>query len=722
LTKKAAGSIFNQPFEKIGNEPCRAWGSGIREWAVGLIVAVDTGGTFTDLVAYNSDERTFVYSKSLTTYNDLVHGVADAIVKAKIDLRAADLVKFGTTLVINTYIQQNGARTALVTTEGFRDVLATRRGNRPFAFDLHYHRNPALVPREWRLELRERLGADGSVLIAPDEASLAALAKDIEALDVEAVAVSFINSYVDSKHEDLVVAYLRQHLSNTYVTSGTEISREWYEYERTSTAAANAYVGPPLKKYIHGLDGFLRNAGFEKTFFMMASNGGVVSVDRAIQQPVMLVESGPVGGCIGACVYARELKIPKMIAFDMGGTTAKCAVIENGSFEIKSPYYVGGYDFGFPINGAVLDIVEVGAGGGSIAWIDGQSRLSVGPMSAGSSPGPVAYGRGGTAPTITDANLVLGRLGASSFLGGEMQLDLPSAAIAIKQSVAEPLGYVGDTGLDQAASGILALGVVTMAGAIKQVTIERGLDPRDFVLFPFGGGGPLHAATLARELDIPEIVIPPEPGNFSALGMLVSDARVNETHTFLGPLDPASVTDMLNMFRQIEHSMGESIIREVGSKKVLFERAVEMRYRGQKQSIRIDIGNADAADAIRAAFNTTYARRYGHVDEISPIEFVGLHVAAVAQMPRPDLRSFVPKGSESKRDQVTSRPVYFPELGKRVDTPVFQRRELAPGFSHHGPAIIEEYGSTTVVGPNDHFKIGELAEIRITVPQVVSDL
>ncbi len=677
-----------------------------------LIVAVDTGGTFTDLVAYDSDRARLVYTKSLTNYRDLARGVMDAVDKAEIDLSAADLVKFGTTLVINTYVQRNGARTALVTTAGFRDVLDTRRGNRPFSFDLHYFRAPALIDRELRFEIGQRNAADGSSLTRVDPAEVRGVADRLRALDIEAVAVSFINSYANSADEDAVAAILREELPGVYVTAGAELSREWYEYERTSTAAANAYVGPRLKDYVGRLDSQLRQAGFAKTFYMMASNGGVFSVERAQQQPVMLVESGPVGGCIGACAYARELQISKLIAFDMGGTTAKCAVIENGAFEVRSPYYVGGYEYGFPINGSVLDIVEVGAGGGSIAWIDPQGRLRVGPLSAGSDPGPVAYGRGGEKPTITDANLTLGRIDAASFLGGEMQLDAPAAKEALRRSVAEPLGYHGDVGIDHAASGVLALGVVTMAGAIRQITIERGMDPRDFVLFAFGGGGPLHAGTLARELDIPEIIIPPEPGNFSAVGMLVSDARVDETHTFLRSFEQASVDEMVEAFAEIESKLRASVAAEIMSDDIVFKRSVELRYRGQKQGIRTEVdGLTDIAD-IRRTFDARYLQRFGHVDEEAPIEFTGIHITASTRLASPKLGQLVgdaPLGDPTPEH----RSVFFADCGQRLQTPVYKRNDLPRGFEAAGPAVIEEYGSTTIVGPRDRWTIGELGEIRI---------
>ena len=678
-----------------------------------FIVAADTGGTFTDLAAYDLETGRFFYTKSLTTYSDLVDGVMDCLRKAQVDLRLTDVVKFGTTLVINTFVQRSGARTALITTAGFRDVLEARRGNRPLPFDLRYKRDPILIERDVRFEVPERITADGDVLVALDEAALASLVQTLRDLRIEAVAVSFLNSYVNAAHEQQAVALLRARLPDIYVTAGTELTREWYEYERSSTAAANAYVGPKLKDYVERLDRRLQDDGFDKAFYLMASNGGIVSVERAQQQPVMLVESGPVGGVIGAGVYGQELGITKLIAFDMGGTTAKCAAVENGRFEVRSPYYVGGPERGFPVRGSVLDIIEVGAGGGSIAWIDEQQRLRVGPKSAGSDPGPVCYGSGGTMPTITDANLVLGRVGATSFLGGEMALKSEAAWQAIAASLATPLGFKGSDGVDETAQGIITIGATTMAGAIKQITIERGLDPREFALFAFGGGGPLHAAALARELNIPEVVIPPEPGNFSALGMILADARVDEAQTLLRPLSAHSILEVSALFQSMEERMLTTLGKDFDARQIAFEHQAEMRFRGQKHSTRIAIDGAAGEAQIREAFQATYRRRYGHVDPDGPIEFVSLLLTAVARMGRPNLQQLRPASSSPGWAQPKSRPVYFAERGRRIDTPVYRRSELPVGFKAGGPAIVEEYGSTTVVGPNDHFAIGELGEIRL---------
>jgi N-methylhydantoinase A len=676
------------------------------------ILAADTGGTFTDLAAFDRERGRVIYTKSLTTHGDLVDGVMDCIRKAGIDLSRAEVVKFGTTLVINTFIERSGAKTALVTTEGFRDVLEIGRGNRPIPFDFRYKRNQVLVERDLRFEIAERIGADGAILRPLDRKATKALAERLRGQGVEAVAIAFLNSYRDPRHEEEAADVLRAALPDCYVTASTELTREWYEYERTATAVANAYVGPRLKDYVKRLDDRLRRDGLERSFYLMASNGGVFSVERAEQQPVMLVESGPVGGCIGTGVYADALGLAKAIAFDMGGTTAKCAVVENGRFEVKSPYYVGGLERGFPVRGAVLDIVEVGAGGGSIAWLDEQGRLRVGPKSAGSAPGPVCYGNGGREPTITDANLVLGRIGAQSFLGGEMRLDEAGARAAIEERVARPLGFSGPAGLDETAQGILALGTMTMAGAIKQITIERGLDPREFALFAFGGGGPLHAAQIARELNIPEVVVPPEPGIFSALGMILADARIDEARTFLRDLAPAAIAEIEQMFAAMEGAMRQKLERELDQPAILFERQADMRFRGQRHTLRTALGAARDAAAMRLAFETTYERKYGHVEVSAPIEFVGLVLTGAARIERPNLAGLRPALADAAPGPAATRPVHFGSRG-RVATPVLQRDRLPIGHAARGPAIIEEYGSTTVVGPDDRFAIGALGEIRI---------
>ncbi|MBM4296726.1 MAG: hydantoinase/oxoprolinase family protein [Deltaproteobacteria bacterium] len=512
-------------------------------------------------------------------------------------------------------------------------------------------------------------------------------------------------------HEEAAAGILREHLPDAYVTFSTDLTREWYEYERCSTVAASAYVGPQVSTYVRRLDSDLEQQGFSGSLFMMGSNGGLLSAERTCRQPIGLVESGPIGGCIGAGAYAEKLGYKNVVAFDMGGTTAKCALVENGRFSVNSLYYVNGYIKGFPIKSAVIDIVEVGSGGGSIAWLDSQKRLHVGPQSAGSTPGPVAYGRGGAEPTVTDANLVLGRLNAANFLGGEMQLDVKAAEHAIAEQIAEPLGYGGESGMVQMADGIISIATVIMAGAIRKISVEHGLDPRDFVLFSYGGGGPLHSCALAHELSIPSVVIPPEPGNFSAIGMLLADARIDSSKTFVGLLDDKLVPRMGETFAALEQAAREALAREFGSGEVFFERHAEMRYRGQRHNIKVPVSGLRDQGAIRAAFERDYKRRYGHADAKAPAEFQALHLSAFAKLKQPKIARLPRPAAPAQKAQ--RRRVYIGNAGGWLDAKIYHRDALEPGFSAAGAAVIEEYGSTTLVWPGDSFEIGALREIRI---------
>ena len=582
------------------------------------VVAVDIGGTFTDLVAFDHDSQKAAYTKSPTTYGNFVDGILDCFGKAKIEPSATRFFNHGTTLVINSLIQRRGARAALVTSAGFRDVLEIARANRPDPFDLHYQRDEPLIPRELRFEVPERIDAKGQLITPLDMAALERLAEELKRLAVEAVAVFFMNSYLDASHEERAAALLKRMLPGVYVTSSTELTREWYEYERCSTAAANAYVGPQVNTYLRRLESELQARGCTGSVFMMGSNGGLLSVDRTCRQPIALVESGPIGGCIGAGAYAEALGIENVVAFDMGGTTAKCALVEHGRFSVGSVYYANGYIKGFPIKSPVIDIVEVGSGGGSIIWLDQQRRLHVGPQSAGSTPGPVCYGRGGTEPTVTDCNLALGRLNPDRFLGGELSLNSDLAKRAIAERIATPLGYAGESGIIEMAEGSLAIATVTMAGAIRRVSIEHGLDPRDFVLFCYGGGGPLHASALARELAIKSVIIPPEPGNFSAIGMLLADARIDSAETFTGLLDDALVATMRERFSALEKEGAAALTRDFGGAEIFFEHFAEMRYRGQRHNIKVPITGLTSTAAIHEAFTRDYKRRYGHADSKAP--------------------------------------------------------------------------------------------------------
>jgi N-methylhydantoinase A len=681
-----------------------------------FFVGADIGGTFTDIVAFDLDRNRLIFTKSLTNYDDFVEEVIACLGTAEIEPRAIEILKHGTTLVINTLLERTGARTALVTTRGFRDILEIGRAGRPAPFDLDYARNPPLVPRHLRFEIGERMRADGSPLLAPASDELAQLVTQLRAAGVDAVAVAFINAYRNPRHEEEVAAYLRGELPNVYVTCSTELSREWFEYERTSTAVANAYVGPRSHAYLDRFERRLGHAGFGGGFFMMGSNGGILSVRRSKEEPVALVESGPIGGCMGAAAYARALGLERLVAFDMGGTTAKCALVENHSFEIQSSYHVGGYDRGFPLQTPVLDIVEVGTGGGSIAYVDAHRRLRVGPRSAGSHPGPVCFGRGGAEPTVTDANLVLGRISGGAFLGGALRLDGQSAANALVTHVGGALEGPRQS-LDDIAAGVIDLANAQMATAVKEITIERGKDVRDFDLFVFGGGGPLHGVSLARELHIGRVIVPPEPGNFSALGMLLADARLTQAVTFLADLREDAVAPMEQQLAGLRAQIGSVLHRDFPGAPVSFEHHADMRYKGQRHAIRVALETPIATPSLQRVFLTEYRRRFGLADEDAAIEIIGVRVTATAATRRPELARLHRAGSEAGSDARAFRDVYFPEVRARLRTPIYLRYGLPVGARIDGPAVIEEYGATAVIGPGDRVTIGRYGELQIDLRQ-----
>jgi N-methylhydantoinase A len=676
------------------------------------LVAADTGGTFTDLAVYDRRSGRLRFGKTLTTYGDLVDGVLTALQEGGAAPAGIAALRHGTTHVINAFLQRRGARTALVVTQGHRDVLEIARGNRPVPFDAGYRRDPPLVPRLLCFEVPERIGPDGAVILPLDEGALPGLADRLRAEGVEAVAVSFINAYANPAHEQRAAALLRAALPGCFVTCGTALTREWFEYERSATAAANAYVGPAIARYAAGFERRLRAEGFAGSLAMMGSNGGVMPFPAAVERPVALVESGPIGGVIAAGEYAAALGLDRVVAFDMGGTTAKCALLEGGSFAVQPTYWIGGAARGFPIRSPVLDIVEVGAGGGSIAWVDPQGRLHVGPRSAGSEPGPVAFGRGGTEPTVTDANLVLGRIGGGSFLNGKLKLDAAAARAAIRERIVAPLGYPGDAEA-RVARGILDLAGTLMAGAIKEITVARGHDVRDFALLVFGGGGPIFGTDLARSLGIPRVVVPPEPGNFSALGMLMAGSRLDVARSFVADVTPQGLAALAPVLAELQAEAREAARRDFGAATPALRHLAEMRYRGQRHTVPVEFDGTLEAAALRAAFEAVYRRRFGRSlgSDFTP-EIVGLRIVAEAPAERPDLRALAPT-AQGMPSPAGHRALH---VGDRwAEAPVWRRDTLPAGFRLAGPAIIEEYSSTTLLGPGDEAVVGALGEIAITV-------
>jgi N-methylhydantoinase A len=667
-----------------------------------LFVGVDIGGTFTDLLAYDTASGRIQSVKSLTTYDDLARGVLDCVGAAAIEPAEIAYLFHGTTIVINTVIQRTGSRTALITTEGFRDVLEIARANRPEPYNLLYRRADPLVERRFRYEVRERTGSRGEIMTPLDRAGLAAVVAQIRDEGFEAVAIAFFNAYANPEHERAAAAYVREQLPEAFVTAATELSRELREYERTSTAVVNAYVGKMVRDYIeHRLEGRLREAGFRGRFLVMESSGGVMTAASAAARPALLMESGPVAGVIGSAHLGARMGRPDVISFDMGGTTAKCCVVEGGRPATTDLYFVGGYQRGFPVQAPMLDVAEVGAGGGSIAWLDQTRSLRVGPRSAGSEPGPVAYGRGGSEPTVTDANIVLGRIDPDYFLGGEMRLDAAAAHAAVGDLAARL-----DRDAMEIAEGIVRIANFVMAGALRRITIERGRDPRDFAMVAQGGGGPVHAVDIARELGIRTVLVPQLPATFSAAGMLVANLRHDDTHSVLSRLDEVEPAALEAHYHQLEAAGHARIADEAPDAiEIVLGRFADMRYGGQEHTVKVDLTGAATSAEIAARFEQEYDRLFGHTSEGVPIEIVSIRVTAEGRLAGPAIDHLGQTAREATAAPAVCREVYFSGVGGFVPTPVHYREALPPGTRLDGPAVIQEYGSTTVLHPGDRLRV-----------------
>jgi N-methylhydantoinase A len=682
-----------------------------------LRLGVDIGGTFTDVVVFDEDAQSIRLAKALSTPSELARGVEESIVKTGVPLAEADLLIHGSTIVVNAVVERRGARTALVTTEGFRDTYEIGRINRPESFNLRFRKHKPLVPRELVLEVPERVRADGSVWKPLDEAAAREVAAYLRDEGIESVAVLFLHSYKAPEHETRMREILLEANPDFYVTVSHELSREYREYERTSTTAANAYIGPIVSRYLNDLEGRLDRHGFEGNLLIMQSNGGLEDVATARLQCIQMMESGPAGGVVGTMALCEALGLESAIAFDMGGTTAKSCVVRRGVPSLSPDYFFGGYNEGLAIRIPVLEIIEVGTGGGSVAWFDEGGGLHVGPLSAGAEPGPVCYGLGGSEPTVTDANVILGRLSPDQFLGGEMQLDREAAAIALEEKVARPLGVT----LERAAAGMLEIATVSMANSVRGVTIEQGLDPRDFTLVAYGGGGPLHAAAVARELSIGTVVIPQHPGHFSAFGMLMADLRRDFVQTLLRRLRDLDMDDLEAEFQKLEAEGRHALEASGGAGgQIVFERSADMRYVGQEHSVAVKLPANVAGEAMRAEvkalFDAAHQQRYSHSARDEAADVVSLRVTAIGRLGKPDLpRIGAGESTPPSGARAGSRLVTFDESHGPIATAVYSRDGLLAGNVIDGPAVVQEAASITLIAPGDRARVNEYGHIVLTI-------
>jgi len=667
------------------------------------VLACDIGGTFTDIVLRgNGAVRTLKVSSTPDDYSRAILGAVRELRESfGIEPRSIEAVVHATTVATNTILEHKGAKTALVTTEGFRDVLEMRRLRIPVMYDLQYDKPPPLVPRRLRFEVAERLGPRGEVKTPLDEAQVAALADRLLAEGVESVAVCLLHSYADAAHERRTGEILRRRLDGSaYVTLSSDILPEIREYERTSTAVVNAYIGPIVRRYVSALSSRLKAAGVDGPLHIMQSNGGTMSAAAAAEKPAFLVESGPAAGVIACADIARSAGLGNVISFDMGGTTAKAAMVEDGEPARTTEYEVGaGINVssklvkggGYAIKLPFIDISEIGAGGGSIVSVDLAGAIRVGPQSAGAVPGPACYGLGGTEATFTDAAVVLGYLNPQYLVGGKLKIDAARSREAIERKVAKPMNL----GLLEAAYGVYSIAVATMTRAVKAVSTYRGRDPRDFGLVAFGGNGPVVAVAIARELEMRRVLIPPAPGVFSAAGLLFSNVELTRQQSVLRSTGELDARALASAFAALEAEALQGMAEEgIARSRIALKRFADLRYAGQAFELTVPVEDVGPA-ALEAAFHAEHERTYGHSSQGDPVDLINLRVVACA----------APQGKEGFAERLQeaqapaagkgARQAFF--AGKLFDTPVLSRAGLKK--KTRGPLIVEEFDATCVVPP-----------------------
>ncbi|MFM9939472.1 MAG: hydantoinase/oxoprolinase family protein [Hyphomicrobiaceae bacterium] len=686
-------------------------------------IAFDIGGTFTDFVLHDADSQIVRFGKALTTPRNLEQAVlegVDAILAAHgAASPAVASVLHATTIATNAILERKGSRTALVTTAGFRDVLIIGRQKRYDTNNMHLDKPAPLLQRRHIFEVVERVAADGAVITPLEPASLAEVIETLRRGDYEAVAISFLHAYANPSHEQATRDAIAKALPHLALSVSHEVSPKFREYERTNTTVANAYVRPIVDRYLASLTLALNKRRFTASLYIMQSNGGLVTPEIARSFPVRIVESGPAAGVLMAASVGREEGFAHVLTFDMGGTTAKLGAVDGGEPAITQTFEVDGIDnrrySGLPLNVSAVELVEIGAGGGSIAMAH-RSLIKVGPESAGAEPGPLCYAQGGTRPTITDANLVLGYLNPDWFCGGSMRLDVAAARAGIEREVAGPLSL----SLEEAAWGIHSVANSNMERAMRIVSIERGRDPRKYALVAFGGAGPLHAARLARKLGVPKVIVPVGAGVGSAIGLLTADAKIDVSLTRILRLEAGHVDVMRAIYAELEKRALIDLANLKLPGAVRWRRGAYMRYAGQGFEIRVDLplGRLDdnfASEAV-AAFETAYKTTYGYADSGAAVEAVDWYL--IATVPGIGDRGAVSKQltathAAAPTQRATKRRAYFPEAGGYVDATVVDRYAMRPGTSIAGPALIEEREAMTVVLPGDVATISDNGHLVI---------
>ena len=682
-------------------------------------VCTDVGGTFTDLVYFQVDDETGAQTirtaKTDTTPPDFERGIMNVLSKADVDIAAMSSFVHGTTVVINALTERRGVKTGLITTRGFRDVLEIARGTRPDFINLQYKKPTAFVPRYLRQEITGRMNAKGEELTPLALKELKAILAGFKAEGVEAIAICLLHSYANTTHEEAIAAAIRKQWPEVSVVASHQITREWREYERTNTAVLSAYVQPIAARYLSRLEEQLVGSGHQGPIYVMQSNCGIDTVARAKEVPISMVESGPASGMWGAAALGNLIGEPNVIALDIGGTTAKCSLINEGNVQVKTDYYIerDRLNAGYPIMVPVVDLVEIGNGGGSIAHIDDFGKLHVGPKSAGAMPGPAAYGRGGQNATTTDANLLLGRINPQYFCGGELEADMPAVDKAMAGLAARL-----DMSPQDVARGIVKIADFNMVNALKLVSLNRGFDPREFVLVAFGGGGGMHAVSLARELGVKRVVIPRGAGVFSAWGMMMSDLRRDYFVTKLASLvAPTAAQDVHALLGELQaKATREYQAEQVALADISVLRYVKLRYQNQEHAVEVLLHDDESFDkdvsAIVERFRAQYERQYTYRLE-APVELVGLHVVALATVGKLKLTPLPRKGGTLAQARKGTRNVDYAADGV-AEAAIYDSTKLEPGMSFDGPAVIEDPATTIVVFPGNRVSIDDFGNTCIS--------
>ncbi len=680
-------------------------------------VGVDVGGTFTDIVLFDAQKNAMSYVKTPSTPKNQALGVEQGIAKVArrevVEPSAIAFLAHGTTVATNALLERRGVRCALITTWGFRDVLQIARQDRPKLYDWRAHRPEPLVPRHLRFEVAERMLHTGEVLVPLDEASALKAILAAKAEGVTAVAICLLHAYANPAHERRLAALVREHFPAAEVSISSEILPEFKEYERLSTTVVNAYVMPIMRAYLTSLEDRVRSIGVRAELHIMQSNGGIMTARAAGEKSVRTVLSGPAAGVLGAVSLARQAGFENVLTVDMGGTSFDVCLTHRGAIRYTKESEIGQ----LPIKVPMIDIHTLGAGGGSVAWIDLGGALRVGPHSAGADPGPACYGHGGVEPTVTDANVVLGRLDPDYFLGGDIRLDREAAHRAIDQRIAMRLGLT----VEQAAEGIVRVINATMAKGMRVVSVEKGFDPRDFVLVAFGGGGPVHAADLARELGAPEVLVPIAPGVTSAVGLLMADFRYDFSATYMGVLDGRGSEALMRLYADLERQALEQMAREhVPHDLVALSRSAEVRYRGQgfELDVVVPTGVLDPAalERVRDEFHRLHKQHYGYAMVDEEVMVVNVQVTALGQIAKPQLNRepLVPARDDLLTVAVKGRRAMFVD-GATLSATVYDRARLAPGAILNGPAIVEQADSTTLLMPEDAARVDGFRNLIVRV-------